>query len=110
MKPEADKAEDDWEFEVDGVRLLVDPDELPDDRQRHHRLYRYPDPLPVQVRKPQRERQLRLRTILSVWRETAMWEYSDKVRSTIFNPRNSGPPKNNATGDVSSIQCGDALR
>ncbi|MCB1900715.1 HesB/IscA family protein [Cognatazoarcus halotolerans] len=29
MKLEADKAEDDWEFEVDGVRLLVDPMSFP---------------------------------------------------------------------------------
>ena len=29
MKLEADKAEDDWELEVDGVKLLVDPMTMP---------------------------------------------------------------------------------
>lgn len=29
MKLEADKAEDDWELEIDGVKLLVDPMTMP---------------------------------------------------------------------------------
>lgn len=40
-----------------------------------------------------------------------MWDYTQKVKDFFLNPKNVGEIENpDATGEVGSITCGDALK